>query len=662
MKPKKLFLLLLGMVLALYIGIPVFADYAADPECRLAEDKVFVSGVPAATDRVIAVERSHRGRVAQIAAGQVSDIAFAFPRAVEGSSTVSVYFLTDAGIPTCAAQTIYPATPVTRIWMLERLLALLDVDTSLYSVETLTYSDCADLTDAEKRAVCAATDLGLALGYDNSHFAPYGQVARSQAATFLYRCAQGDLPTQNAHYSDVNSSAWYYNSIQYLWEQGVLEDTDTFSPNEIATQRDVMAWCDRMSPLIDAMREGYSVSNVRFVRETYPERNGAVKLAWDATARERVFYAVFGLTRNGWVNLYNTERTEVALSVPEGSYAAFRVIQMLRDASAVPLAQAHADLTLTVIDGGVDTDANVNAAHVYRGEYTSYQQTCKEYFRRVTGLSGYLAAYLRVDYDGPDGHETEDDFSYLRGDESFTYIWRDYSGHLPDSTYTVYGMSDYQLNAAGTAASYTSTLLCDHKPVTITDYILGNIRFERWAGLPVLAWDCSGYVGVQFEVYATFDGESTESRLFNVGGKSFVLPVNSRFGTCQGIRVRAMYNGQELASAENPDLKMVVSAAQSNPTDASPQISFTDRGGSYDVSLSGMYGFSGYSVRVSDGKRTMGQFDRLNDGAASFQFFNTDQFESEPTYQLWGAFDYQLADETLSYQMYSFENSGDCFP
>lgn len=98
------------------------------------------------------------------------------------------------------------------------------------------------------KAVLWAVEEGITTGTGKGKFSPENTCTRGQVATFLWR-AQGQ-PTPKASnnpFSDVNSSAYYYNAILWAVEKGVTNGTGKgrFSPDASCTRGQIVTFLYR---------------------------------------------------------------------------------------------------------------------------------------------------------------------------------------------------------------------------------------------------------------------------------------------------------------------------------------------------------------------------------------------------------------------------------
>lgn len=87
-------------------------------------------------------------------------------------------------------------------------------------------------------AVEWAVDKGITSGTSATTFSPDMNCTRAQMVTFLWRAAGSPKATGNNPFTDVNSSAYYYDAVLWAVEQGITSGTSatTFAPDATVTR------------------------------------------------------------------------------------------------------------------------------------------------------------------------------------------------------------------------------------------------------------------------------------------------------------------------------------------------------------------------------------------------------------------------------------------
>lgn len=94
-------------------------------------------------------------------------------------------------------------------------------------------------------AVLWAVENGITGGTSATTFSPNQACTRAQAMTFLWRAAGSPAPkTTSNPFTDVSSSAYYYDAVLWAVENGITAGTSatTFSPNNTCTRGQIMTF------------------------------------------------------------------------------------------------------------------------------------------------------------------------------------------------------------------------------------------------------------------------------------------------------------------------------------------------------------------------------------------------------------------------------------
>lgn len=97
-------------------------------------------------------------------------------------------------------------------------------------------------------AVLWAYANGITTGKPDGTFDPKGDASRAEVVTFLWRCVGEPAPQGTASdFPDVAESAWYYNPVQWAFEQGIARgfEDGTFRPSLAVTREQFVAFLYR---------------------------------------------------------------------------------------------------------------------------------------------------------------------------------------------------------------------------------------------------------------------------------------------------------------------------------------------------------------------------------------------------------------------------------
>ena len=105
-------------------------------------------------------------------------------------------------------------------------------------------------------AVAWAVENGITNGTSSTTFGPNVSCTRAQMVTFLWRAAGSPKPTTtNNPFTDVQSSAYYYDAVLWAVENGVTEGTSatTFSPDAVCTRAQTVTflWRQAGAPVVN---------------------------------------------------------------------------------------------------------------------------------------------------------------------------------------------------------------------------------------------------------------------------------------------------------------------------------------------------------------------------------------------------------------------------
>lgn len=116
-------------------------------------------------------------------------------------------------------------------------------------------------------------------GYDRKTFGPNQALNRAQAATLLYGLlADQQKGTYASTFTDVKSSAWYYDKVTVLASKGLLTAGGAFRPNDVMTREEFVEMVTRLVP--------YTSTNITFS---------------DVSADHPYYDAIATALANGWI-------------------------------------------------------------------------------------------------------------------------------------------------------------------------------------------------------------------------------------------------------------------------------------------------------------------------------------------------------------------------
>ncbi len=110
---------------------------------------------------------------------------------------------------------------------------------------TFKYVGCSELpfTDVPVNAwyydeILYSYKKGYIQGITTDTFDPNGSATKAQMVTFITRLAGNPAPSANVTlpYVDVKSENWFYGSVAWCYENGIIDSAEYFNPNEIVTR------------------------------------------------------------------------------------------------------------------------------------------------------------------------------------------------------------------------------------------------------------------------------------------------------------------------------------------------------------------------------------------------------------------------------------------
>lgn len=105
-------------------------------------------------------------------------------------------------------------------------------------------------SDYYYNAVNWAVAHGITSGTGNGHFSPSKTCTRAEAVTFLMRAVNGTTSGSGAStFADVNPSSYYYKSVSWAVDNGITAGTGNgrFSPNNSCTRGQIVTFMYRLA-------------------------------------------------------------------------------------------------------------------------------------------------------------------------------------------------------------------------------------------------------------------------------------------------------------------------------------------------------------------------------------------------------------------------------
>ena len=542
---------------------------------------------------------------------EVSDIA------VADSKTAS-YSFADTSDWLCGCDSIQ-TTAATRVWLVEQLCDFLNIDTSAYKPSKLTFTDCVDLTDAQKRAVLAAVDKGIAASASPAEFAPYGEVNRAQGAVILSRMA--GIPSVG--------STWAESAVDYLYSIGAIPDTESFNATAALQQQEFAAW-------LECMRAYYTPENLRF-----EIRDGVGYLDWDGPEGNSLLYNIEtrDSLNDSWYRLTRKEQSETTVHEYGGTCFGFRVAAVLNGFEVA----AVADSALKSVANRDSTVQEVTSATFMRTNTDPLT-----YRADVTGVAGYPLVLL--DVEGANGRDAWR--SVTGGNNKVSITVYDDDDIVADGEYRVWGYSNYALSDDGKTITYDTCTLNSPKPcapdIPTPVYSVSNICFvtDQETGLPALAWDFGG--AAADEVHFRVIGIRSDGSLYNGMGTDrpqVSLAFDAGSYTRFEVQMRSRADNRLLASA-TADLTLTVTQ---DTDDLRADMIFYDLGNDeYLVSITGMNGYNNYHAYMRDTQNSGDGFYGWVDGsgASARIYFDGNRLLANRSCEVYGMTDYVLTSST----------------
>jgi uncharacterized protein YkwD len=104
------------------------------------------------------------------------------------------------------------------------------------------FFDAADSSSWYFTPVYWAVDNGITSGTGNGYFSPDQTCTRAQAVTFLWNAAGQPTSSGSSSFSDVASSSWYFNAVNWAVKNGITDGTGNgcFSPDMNCTRAQIV--------------------------------------------------------------------------------------------------------------------------------------------------------------------------------------------------------------------------------------------------------------------------------------------------------------------------------------------------------------------------------------------------------------------------------------
>ena len=96
-------------------------------------------------------------------------------------------------------------------------------------------------------AVKWAVENEITTGVGNNRFDPNGQCTRGQVVTFLHRAENSPAASTISSFTDVPSTAFYYNAVNWAVANGITDGVgnNRFAPNDTCTRAQVVTFLYR---------------------------------------------------------------------------------------------------------------------------------------------------------------------------------------------------------------------------------------------------------------------------------------------------------------------------------------------------------------------------------------------------------------------------------
>lgn len=111
-----------------------------------------------------------------------------------------------------------------------------------------------------KDDVCILASKGIVTGYGDGTFKPEQAVTRAELVKLIANAFELSKTGENIVFSDVDKSAWYYDSLSILALRGIVNgDGNRFNPNEFITREDAATIISRTLDAINYVGSGMAI-------------------------------------------------------------------------------------------------------------------------------------------------------------------------------------------------------------------------------------------------------------------------------------------------------------------------------------------------------------------------------------------------------------------
>lgn len=157
--------------------------------------------------------------------------------------------------------------------------------------------------------VDTVTHMPYLLGYEDGTFRPEGNITRAEAAAIFARLLAGgaDIPAAaGSAFVDVDPDAWYYDSVNYLQQYGIIvgQDETHFAPDAPITRAEFVTICTRFDAYV-AVDTVNDFTDVEAKHWAYAYINYAVHEKWIEGYEDGTFRPDAPITRAEAVSVVN---------------------------------------------------------------------------------------------------------------------------------------------------------------------------------------------------------------------------------------------------------------------------------------------------------------------------------------------------------------------
>lgn len=154
------------------------------------------------------------------------------------------------------------------------------------------------------KAVLWAVENGITTGKSATTFAPYDNVTRSQAATFLYRCAGSPEVKGPSNFVDVKKGMSYTNAIAWAADKKITTGTDAthFKPDNACTRGQVVTFLMRMFRDTQNLARGWQKTDGKW---KYIDQNDKAVTGLQTIDGSKYYFDNNGIMQTGLQNISN---------------------------------------------------------------------------------------------------------------------------------------------------------------------------------------------------------------------------------------------------------------------------------------------------------------------------------------------------------------------